>query len=196
MKTLTKTLIASALTAVVLTSSAITTFAANPSPHIISFKTGTITFNKVIISGNVNVILVKGNQEEVRIDEYYNPSKTTIARKGYSLLINSTEKYPVTIKVTVKDLSRIQAFDNSSVATRGTLNLTYLQIFLNDNATANIKTTANSMYTILKGESTLKLSGTADSHTYIADNAEHITFENFVCQKTDKLTADPMASNK
>nr|WP_068892452.1 DUF2807 domain-containing protein [Pedobacter panaciterrae] len=194
MKTLTKTLIASALTAIVLTSSAFTTFAANPNSKLVSFKTGTITFNKVIISGNVKVILIKGQEEEVRIDEYYNPSKTTIARKGYNLLINSTEKYPVTITVTLKDLNRIQASGNASVATRGTLNLTCLQIFLNDNATASVKTNANSMYTILKGESTLKLSGTADSHTYVANNADNINFENFVCQKTDKLTSEPMAS--
>jgi hypothetical protein len=196
MKTLTKTLFASAFTAIILTSSAISTFAANPSPQLLSFKTGTITFNKVVISGNVKVILLKGPEEEVRIDEYYNSSKTTIARKGYNLLINSTDRYPVTIIVTVKDLNRIQASGNASVVTRGELNLTCLQIFLNDNATANVRTNANSMYTILKGESTLKLSGTADSHTYIANKIENISFENFVCQKTDRLTNELIASKQ
>lgn len=194
MKTLTKTLIASALTGIILTSSTMATFAATPSHKLVSFKTGTLTFNKVTISGNVKVILVKGQEEEVRIDDYYNTSKTTITRKGYNLLINSTEKYPVVIMVTVKDLSRIQAFGNASVVTKGTLNLTYLQIFLNDNATADIKTNANSMYTILKDASTLKLSGTADSHTYIANNMGNINFEDFVCQKTDKLTTEQIAS--
>lgn len=194
MKILTKTLIASALTGIILTSSTIATYAAVPSHKLVSFKTGTLTFNKVTISGNVKVILVKGQEEEVRIDEYYNTSKTTITRKGYNLLINSTEKYPVSITITVKDLNRIQAFGNASIVTKGTLNLTYLQIFLNDNATADIKTNANSMYTILKDESTLKLSGTADSHTYIANNMGNINFEDFVCQKTDKLTTEQIAS--
>ncbi len=196
MKTLTKTLVASALTAIVLTSSAITTFAANPvSPLVLSFKADTVSFNKVVITGNAKIILVKGLKEEVRIEEYYNPSKTTIARKGYSLLINSTEKSPVTITVTVKDLCRIQAFDDASITTMGTLNLTYLQIFLNDSARADVKANANSMYTILKDASTLKLSGSAESHTYIANNSEGIVFENFVCRKTDKLTSEPLASN-
>jgi len=194
MKTLTKTLIASALTGIILTSSTIATFAAIPNHKLVSFKTGTITFNKVVISGNVKVILVKGQEEEVRIDEYYNPSKTTIARKGYQLLINSTEKHPITITVTIKDLNRIQAFGNASVVTKGTLNLTCLQIFLNDNATADVKTNANSMYTILKDDSTLKLSGSADSHTYIANNMGNINFENFICQKTDKLATEQIAS--
>lgn len=196
MKTLTKTLVASALTAIVLTSSAITTFAASPgSPLVLSFKADTVSFNKVVITGNPKIILVKGLKEEVRIEEYYHRSKTTIARKGYSLLINSTEKSPVTITVTVKDLCRIQAFDNTSITTMGTFDLTYLQIFLNDNARADVKANANSMYTILKDASTLKLSGSAESHTYIANNTEGIVFANFVCRKTDKLTSEPLASN-
>lgn len=194
MKILTKTLVASALTGIILASSTIATFAAIPNHKLVSFKTGTLTFNKVIISGNVKVILVKGQEEEIRIDEYYNPSKTSIARKGYHLLINSTEKYPITITVTVKDLNRIQASGNASVVTKGTLNLTHLQIFLNDNANADVKTNAGSMYTILKGESTLKLRGTADSHTYIANNIGNINFEDFVCQKTDKLTTEQIVS--
>lgn len=194
MKTLTKTLIASALTAIVLTSSTIPTFATSLNHKLLSFKTGAITFNKVIVSGNVKVILVKGQEEEVRIDEYYNSSKTTIARKGYHLLINSTERHPITIIVTVKDLNRIQASDNATVATKGILNLECLQIFLHDNATADVKTNANSMYTVLKGESILKLSGTADSHTYMASNMGNINFDDFICQKTNKLSAEQIAS--
>jgi len=66
MKTLAKTIFAAALTAVVLTSSAVATFAAEPVKA--ETKTPSLSsFNRIWVSGNVKIVLTQGDKQNVEI---------------------------------------------------------------------------------------------------------------------------------
>jgi hypothetical protein len=90
MKTLTKTLFAAALTAVVLTSSAMTTFAAEPVSKEVT-AASVAGFNKIWVSGNVKIVLTQGDKQSVAGTGNYDSSTTSVLSKGQTLYINSTE---------------------------------------------------------------------------------------------------------
>ena len=191
MKTLTKTLFAVALTAVVFTSSAMSTFATEPVKA--ETKTSSLsTFNRIWVSGNVKLILTQGNQQNVAGDSNYDAEKTSVTTDGKTLFIHSLETSQVTLTITVKDLERIEAYGQSVVVTSNNFDVKNLQLFLSQNATAKIKTTAGSLYTILKEDAVLKLNGTAGQSTMIASNSKNIKLADFVSLKSESYASEAM----
>ncbi|MBT2562533.1 GIN domain-containing protein [Pedobacter sp. ISL-64] len=183
MKTLAKTLFAAALTAVVFTSSAMATFAAEPVKA--ETKTSSLSkFNRIWVSGNVKIILTQGEKQNVEGMSNYDAAKTSVSTDGQTLFINSLETSQVTLNITVKDLERIEAYGQSVVVTSNNFDVKYLQLFLGQSATARIKTTAGSLYTIVKDDAVLKLNGTADQSTMIASNMKNVKLADFASLKS------------
>ncbi|MCX2573641.1 GIN domain-containing protein [Pedobacter sandarakinus] len=183
MKTLTKTLFAVALTAVVFTSSA---FAhAIEVPVVKENKAAAVaSFNKIWVSGNVKLILTQGDDQKVEGTSNYDAAKTSVTSDGKTLFINSMEAGQVTLNVTVKDLTRIEAYGQSVVLTSNNFDVKYLQLFLNQSATAKIKTTAGSLYTVVNENAVLKLNGTADQSTMVASNMKNVKLADFAALKS------------
>lgn len=183
MKTLAKTLFAAALTAVVLTSSAVATFAAEPVKA--ETKTASLSkFSRIWVSGNVKLILTQGDKQNVEGASNYDATKTSVSTDGKTLFINSEETSQVTLNITVKDLERIEAYGQSVVVTSNNIDAKYLQLFLNQSATAKIKTTAGSLYTIVNEDAVLKLNGTAGESTLIASNMKNVKLADFASLKS------------
>jgi len=183
MKTLAKTIFAAALTAVVLTSSAMATFAAEPVKA--ETKTSSLSkFNRIWVSGNVKIILTQGDKQNVEGTRNYDATKTSVSTDGKTLFINSLETSQVTLNITVKDLERIEAYGQSVVVTSNNFDVKYLQLFLSQSATAKIKTTAGSLYTIVKEDAVLKLNGTAGESTMIASNMKNVKLADFASLKS------------
>ncbi|TKC05101.1 GIN domain-containing protein [Pedobacter frigoris] len=178
MKTLTKTLLSAMLMLFVLATTAMTTLAS------------TFSFNKITITGKVKIELVQADREKIEVYGDYSSRNTSIKRQGYTLIIKSSEYEPVTIRISVADLQRIDASGDVTVETIGKFNLKYLQIFLKDNAKANVKATTESMYTFIKGHSDLKLSGATLDHTLVRDSISKLTIEHFVAVKTTNNSID------
>ncbi len=176
MNTLMKKLSAAALTLFILITTGLTTLAAE------------FTFNKIKVSGNVKLEVVQGDQERIEVQGEYSARNTSIKRQGYTLIIKSSEYEPIIIKISVKNLQRIDASDQVTIETRGKLNLKYLQIFLQDQAIANVKATAESMYTFLKGSSHLNLSGFTQDHTLVMDSLAKLNMGNLVATRTTTNT--------
>ena len=176
MKTLTKTVFATVLAAVVLTSSAMTTLAADSTKVVATSN----QFNKIWVSGNVKVILTQSNKEGVYVESQFNPENTFVNTVGQTLYINSTESETVTINVSVKDLQRIQAAGNAEVLTSKKLDVKYLQVLLSQNAKARINARVGSLYTVVNDDAKLKMSGLAGEHTLIASNMKNVKFSGFV----------------
>ncbi|RZK77319.1 MAG: hypothetical protein EOO92_13100 [Pedobacter sp.] len=170
MKTL-KTIFAAALTAVVLTTSAFTTFAAEPATETSAKATG---FNKIWVSGNVKIVLTQGDNEGVTGTHNYNAEKTSVLKQGQTLYINSMESGQVTLNITVKDLQRVEAYGQSTIVTSNNFDVKYLQLFLNQNATAKIKATTESLYTVVNDNATLKMNGVSDQSTTVASNMKNV----------------------
>lgn len=183
MKTSVKTLFASALTVIVLSTSAFTSVAANQSENFSELST-TIDFNKVVITGNVNVELIQSEKQRVVIYEAYNKNLTTVTQKGDKLFINSKEDEPIHITVYVKDLQRIDASNRVSVITRGRLASNVLQVFLQDNAKAYVSGDIGSLYTLVKDRSELKLKGTSKDHVSVKSKVAKLNTVQFASLKT------------
>jgi hypothetical protein len=183
MKTLAKTIFAAALTAVVFTSSAMATFAAEPVKA--ETKTSSLSkFNRIWVSGNVKLILTQGDKQNVEGTSNYDAAKTSVSTDGKTLFINSLETSQVTLNITVKDLERIEAYGQSVVVTSNNFDVKNLQLFLGQSATARIKTTAGSLYTIVKDDAVLKLNGTAGESTMIASNMKNVKLADFASLKS------------
>jgi len=189
MKTLAKTLFAAALTAVVLTSSAVATFAAEP----VKTETKTLDrakFNRIWVSGNVKIVLTQGDTQKVEGASNYDASKTSVTTDGRTLFINSMETTQVTLNITVKDLERIEAYGQSVVVTKKNFDVKNLQLFLSQSATAKINTTAESLYTVVKEDAVLKLNGTAIQSTMIASNMKNVKLTDFTAIKGTSYTPE------
>ena len=195
MKTLTKTLFAVALTAVVLTSSAMTTFAAEPlatelaAPSIKSF-------NKIWVSGNVKIVLTQGEKQSIIGTSNYDSTKTSVLSKGQTLYINSMESSQVTLNITVKDLQTVEAYGQSVVVTSNNFNIKNLQLFLNQSATAKIKTTVESLYTVVKDNAVLKLNGTAVKSTMVASNMKNVKLGDFASLSSESYASETIMTNQ
>ncbi|MCX2472762.1 DUF2807 domain-containing protein [Pedobacter sp. MC2016-05] len=189
MKTLAKTIFAAALTAVVLTSSAMATIAAEPVKA--ETKTASLSkFNRIWVSGNVKIVLTQGDKQNVEGASNYDAAKTSVSTDGKTLFINSLETSQVTLNITVKDLERIEAYGQSVVVTSNNFDVKYLQLFLGQSATAKIKTTAGSLYTIVKDDAVLKLNGTADQSTMIASNMKNVKLADFASLKSESYASE------
>jgi hypothetical protein len=189
MKTLAKTLFAAALTAVLFTSSAMATFAAEPVKA--ETKTSSLSkFDRIWVSGNVKVILTQGDKQNVEGTSNYDAAKTSVSTDGKTLFINSMETNQVTLNITVKDLERIEAYGQSVVVTSNNFDVKYLQLFLSQSATAKIKTTAGSLYTVVKEDAVLKLNGTAAQSTMIASNIKNVKLADFASLKSELYASE------
>ena len=195
MKNLTKTLFAAALTAVVLTSSAMTTFAAEP---VVTELTAPSVegFNKIWVSGNVKIVLTQGDKQSVVGTSNYDSTKTSVLSKGQTLYINSMESGQVTLNITVKDLQRVEAYGQSVVVTSNNFDVKNLQLFLNQSATAKIKTTAGSLYTVVKDNAVLKLNGTADKSIMIASNMKNVKLGDFASLRSESYASEAMMATE
>lgn len=154
------------------------------------------TIKKIIIKGNANVILVQRDQEEVVIAETFNSAKTTVSKDGISLVINSQERTPLTIRVYAKAPFRIEAFNTSTVETRGSFDLQYLQIFLNDKATARINSNTEGLYTRINHSAKLTLGGKSEDHVSVRSIGARIKTESLACLKTNTSYFVPTAYTK
>jgi len=195
MKTLAKTLFAAALTAVVFTSSAMATFAAEPVKA--ETKTSSLSeFNRIWVSGNVKIVLTQGDKQNVEGAGNYDAAKTSVSTDGQTLFINSLETSQVTLNITVKDLERIEAYGQSVVVTSNNFDVKYLQLFLGQSATAKIKTTTGSLYTIVKDDAVLKLNGTANQSTMIASNMKNVKLADFASLKSASYASEAIMESE
>lgn len=186
MKTLAKTLFASALTLIVLATSAFSSSATEKSIN----PAVSIDFNKVIVTGNARVVLIQSDKPHVMMPENYNKENTTIVQKADKLYITSTEKDMIDIVVYVKDLQRIDACQKAIVNTRGKFTSKVLQVFLKDKASAYVNGDIASLYTSVKDNSSLRLKGTSKDHTLTKGNVAKLKMDQFAALKTTVTTAD------
>ncbi|MEJ5962585.1 GIN domain-containing protein [Pedobacter immunditicola] len=191
MKTSIKTAFATALTAVLLATTAFTTFATE-SPKKATVKASAMKVNMVVVTGDVDVYLIHSDKEDIKVVPHGdNAGNVSFKKRGAKLFINSDETGRATIYVYLKDLKRIDASNTAMVKTQGAFNPDAMQIFLKDNAKANVNVNTKSLYTVIKDQSDLKLTGKSDLH--LSEKAEYATLKmhNFNAAKTEAQTLSP-----
>ena len=184
MKTSIKTLIATSLTTIVLTSAIFATnaMAAENTPETVSVPA--TPFKRVVVKGNVEVTLIQRQNEGVTYSDE-NTGKAKITQEGNVLRITSVDKEVTRLVVYVNDIYRIEAGENAVVKTSGKIKSKYLQIFLSGNAQADINSATEGLYTVISDNSDLKLSGSTDNHTFIMGKTPKLTIDRFAALKTN-----------
>lgn len=183
MKTL-KSIFVAALTATVLSSTAFTASAAGR-PSTVQHIAAALDIKKVIVTGTARVFIIQSTSEGVSINQE-DAEKVTIGQVGNTLRISSDETNPVAVTVYVKSLFRVDVSNSACVKTVGELNLPYLQIMLKDNATARIKTTTESLYTVINGHADLELLGSTENHILKTDGFARLKTEKFAASATQR----------
>lgn len=192
MKTSIKTLISAALCAIVLSSAAVSpAFAAEqiiPSRRISAPK-----FKKLLISGNVDVLLVQNNKTGVIINDDTYRAKIKVTQLGETLKIVSNHAERIQLTVYVNDIFRIDVSGNAAVKTFADLNLKYLQVFLHDSAAADIRTNTESLYTLVGDKAQLNLSGHSNHHALVMSRIARLSMKDFSAMKSEVSYNDAVA---
>jgi hypothetical protein len=195
MKTTLKTVVSTALVALVLSASAFTTVAAEK-VKVLEMASVNPAIKKIIISGNVKVMLVQSYNEQVALDEE-NFDKVSIKQVGYTLNISSDSKTQIQVTVFVSDPYRIDASNNACVSTVGRFDVKHLQVMVRDNAVASIKAKTESLYTVVNGNASLELKGSTANHIIKTDGIAILKTEGLAALKTDRISAETdVAMNK
>lgn len=176
MKTSIKSLVALVLTTITLSASA---FAANE-----TVLTDVKSFNKIKVSGNVEVILVQGTTESVKVyDNYYSKNALVQERNG-ELSISSYAPEKLTVVVNFTKLSAVNATDNATISSFGKIATLSLDVKLSNNAQANLDVNAINLNSNIEGRADLSLEGTAMVHNASMESLAKVTMDNFSAGST------------
>ncbi|MCX2475943.1 DUF2807 domain-containing protein [Pedobacter sp. MC2016-05] len=194
MKTSIKTLITSSFTAIVLSTTLFSTSisATEVAPVKVS-RVG--DFKRISVKGNVEITLIQRSKAGVTYADD-NIGSAKVFQDGDNLKISSSDKGLTKVIVYVNDIFRIEASENAIVKTEGKLTTKFLQIFLNGNAHADINTSTEGLYTVIKDNADLKLSGSTDSHTLVMGKTQKLTIDKFAALKTNMSSVETVAIEK
>jgi hypothetical protein len=195
MKNSIKNLFAAALVMVTLSSA---TIVANATENNANYTAITKVKNisKIVVSGNVKLILVQDAKESVEVYDQYYTKNALVQQQGAELRISSFDKNALTVIAHVNNLTVIEASNTATVSTAGTFNLLNLNVVLNDEASADIKANTVNLSTNVKDDASLKLEGTTDSHQAVLGIASKINMAGFTAQETSiRLTGKSLLAN-
>lgn len=194
MKTSIKTLIATSLTAIVLSSAVFTTSVSATEKEPVTIAK-IKAFKRISVSGNVELTIIQNNNPSVSYTDDNNGT-AKIIQDGDNLKITSTSIERTKLIIFVNDIYRIEALENAVVKTEGKLRTKYLQIFLKGNAHAEINTSTEGLYTVIADNADLKLSGSTDNHTLVMGNSQKLTIDRFAALKTNISSVETVAIEK
>jgi len=194
MKTSIKTLIATSLTAIVLSSAVFTTSvsAREKDPETI-LKIA--AFKRISVKGNIELTIIQRSTTGISYNDD-NTGTAKVMQDGDNLKITATSIDKVKLTVYVNDFYRIEVSENAVVKTEGKLTTKYLQIFLKGNAHAEINTSTEGLYTVIAENADLKLSGSTDNHTLVMGNSQKLTIDRFAALKTNISSIETVAVEK
>ena len=196
MKTSIKNLFAAALVMVTLSSATVVANAAENNANYTAL-TKVKNISKIVVSGNVKLILVQDAKESVEVYDQYYAKNALVQQQGSELRISSFDKNTLTIIAHVNNLSTIEASNTATVSTAGNFNLLSLNIVLSDKASADITANTLTLSTEIKDAATLKLTGSTETHIAIIGAESKIKMGDFTAAESSiRVAAKPvLASN-
>lgn len=190
MKNSIKNLYATALTLVVLTSSAFASTIVKP--NNITILNALKNINKIEVKGNVELILVQAPAESVKVYDSYYAKNALVQQQDGVLRISSFEKETLTVAVYARNLSTIEAGDNVHVKTFGKISFLSLDVKLHGNATADINATTISLTTNVKDSASLNLSGSTANHYAMLSSQAKLNMEDFITEASSINSIAPV----
>lgn len=188
MKTLTNTLLKSALIAIVLF---LSLPALQASAKMVTVTHGMLNteIKRIIVKGNTKVIVVQSNRDYITMDDL-DLEKVVLHQVGPTLTITSSAPDPAVVYVHVKNIYRIIASDQAVVKTLGTFHTKNLQLIVKNDARVRIKASTESLYTVVNDNASLELRGNTALHIAETDGIGTLKTEKFAALKTE--TKEPL----
>ncbi|QDW24455.1 hypothetical protein FFJ24_006320 [Pedobacter sp. KBS0701] len=191
MKTSINTLTKSILAAIVLSSAIFSTSAmADEKQPTKVYAPKNVT--QVSVNGNVEITLVQRSKEGISYNDD-NTGKVKVTQEGYALKISSVDDEVAKITLYVNNIYRVKASGDAVVKTEGKLALKYLQVFLKENAVAEINSDTESLYTVIEDNADLKLSGATEKHTLVMSKTPKLNLDRFAALTTEVSNPDTNA---
>jgi len=190
MKTSIKTIFATGLIALAISSSTVSANEKVGTTTISSNAVNVSTIQRVIISGDVEVTIAQNAKSKVLFTND-GDVEVSVKKVGNSLYVNSkgaTKGGKITVYVA--DIYRLVASGNAVVQTKDALTLKYLQVYLNDHAKLELNSKTEGLYTSIKSDAQLTLKGMTDAYNIEMDKTARITLDRFVSKKTDMSATD------
>ncbi|RZL48197.1 MAG: hypothetical protein EOP00_09810 [Pedobacter sp.] len=180
MKTSIKSLFAAALTLVVLTSSAFAS--TDVKLNNVTVLNQVKNIDKIIVNGNVEVILVQAPVESVKVYDSYYAKNALVQQQEGVLRISSFQKETLTVAIYVRNLSTIEASGNATIKTSGKANFLSLDVNLKGSAKADINANTINLTSSVKDNASLTLGGsTTDLYATLGAQAK-INMDAFVAE--------------
>jgi hypothetical protein len=113
-----------------------------------------------------------------------NSGKVRAIQNGDGLEIVSVDGTPAKVTVYVNDIYRIHAMNNAKVKSQGQIKSQFLQVFLSDNASLDLNSTSEGLYTVIEDQAQLNLSGSTNDHMLVMGRDQKLTMDKFAAAKT------------
>lgn len=139
-------------------------------------------FNKLTVSGNVDVLIVQSPESRVTVYDDYYAKNALVQEKNGELRISSFEKKPLSVVVYTNQLTEINASDQATVNTQSVFKTICLEVNLKNEAKANLNTSTLDLFAQLDNDANLELSGDAVDYNVVMNDNTSI--------KTDKFKSD------
>lgn len=142
----------------------------------------------LVVSGNVTVFLLQAETESVKLCGRTDVKQVTVRQDGDVLKVSASQNQPVTLAIYVRNLSTIEAAGNASISTSGKISFLGLDVLLKDHAKADIQASIVSLYTSLKDDASLTLSGSAQEHTSVLGAFARLDMNRFTAANTSIIS--------
>jgi len=140
-------------------------------------------FNRITVSGKVEITLVQDNEPEIYYEDE-NMGRVKVIQNGYILNISSVGKEVARLRLHVRDLWRIIATEDAVIKTEGELRGEYLQLFLKDNARLSVNSRTRGLFTMVEDGASLKLSGFTQEHFLRSAETSKLVLDQFFAVQT------------
>ncbi|GAA4087872.1 GIN domain-containing protein [Mucilaginibacter panaciglaebae] len=157
----------------------------------------TNNINKIEASGNVEVYITNGDNDQVKVYDKYYAKNALVQDKDGVLRIASYSGDKLVVLVTVSNLQAITAYDNATIKSYGKLSLIDLTLVLNNQASAQLNFDALNANITLNNRAKAQLSGSVVDYNLAYSPSSTLNKTDLtVINVGGKRTAAPQAEEK
>jgi len=153
-------------------------------------------FNKLNVSGNVEVILVQSASPSVQVYDNYYAKNALVQEKDGELRISSFDKETLTVVVYASQLSEITASDKATVKTNGKFNTLNLEVNLKDQAKATLNTNTIDLFAKVNDKASLSLSGSTTDYNAVIGSLASLSSEKFSAENSSIQSKNTAVAQK
>lgn len=153
-------------------------------------------FNKLNVSGNVEVILVQSANPSVQVYDNYYAKNALVQEKDGELRISSFDKETLTVVVYASQLNEITASDKAVVKTNGKFSALSLEVNLKDQAKATLNTNTVDLFAKVNDKASLNLSGSTTDYNAVIGSLASLSSEKFTAENSSIQSKNTAVAQK